>query len=47
VLGRGPGTLEEVLAAEADAQGLLYGTEDFQEGRTAFMEKRSPTFRGR
>jgi 2-(1,2-epoxy-1,2-dihydrophenyl)acetyl-CoA isomerase len=47
VLSRGPASLEEVLAAEADAQGVLYGSEDFQEGRTAFLEKRSPTFHGR
>ena len=47
VLARGPSSLEEVLAAEADAQGVLYGSEDFQEGRRAFLEKRPPTFRGR
>lgn len=47
VLARGPNDLEEVLAAEADAQGVLYGSEDFQEGRRAFLEKRPPTFRGR
>jgi 2-(1,2-epoxy-1,2-dihydrophenyl)acetyl-CoA isomerase len=46
-LSRGPGSLEAVLAAEADAQGLLYSTEDFQEGRLAFLEKRAPNFRGR
>jgi len=47
VLARGTGPLEEVLAAEADAQGVLYASEDFQEGRHAFLEKRSPTFKGR
>ncbi len=46
VLSRGPASLEEVMAAEADAQGVLYGTEDFQEGRHAFLEKRTPRFRG-
>jgi enoyl-CoA hydratase/carnithine racemase len=47
VLSRGPASLEEVMAAEADAQGVLYGTDDFQEGRRAFLEKRSPRFNGR
>jgi enoyl-CoA hydratase/carnithine racemase len=47
VLARGPQPLEETLAAEADAQGVLYATEDFQEGRAAFLGKRSPQFHGR
>lgn len=45
-LSRGPMTLEELLALETDMQGLLFGTEDFQEGRTAFLEKRKPSFKG-
>jgi 2-(1,2-epoxy-1,2-dihydrophenyl)acetyl-CoA isomerase len=47
VLARGPGPLEEALAAELDGQALLYSSEDFQEGRTAFMQKRPAVFRGR
>jgi enoyl-CoA hydratase/carnithine racemase len=45
-LGRGPMTLEQVLAAEADTQAMLFGTADFEEGRTAFLDKRTPDFRG-
>lgn len=47
VLARGPMPLEDLLAAETDAQGVLYGTEDFVEGRDAFLAKRKPVFRGR
>ncbi|NND74070.1 MAG: enoyl-CoA hydratase/isomerase family protein [Ilumatobacter sp.] len=36
----------DVLAAEADAQGALAGQPDYVEGISAFMEKRSPQFRG-
>jgi len=46
-LARAPVSLEAALAAEADAQGLLYGSEDVQEGRRAFLEKRPPKFVGR
>ena len=34
------------LQAEVDAFGRCFGTDDFREGTTAFMEKRNPTFTG-
>ena len=40
-------SLEEVLAAEAAAQGAASRTHDYGEGITAFQEKRKPTFTGR
>ncbi len=46
-LAHGPQSVDELLALETDLQGLLFGTEDFQEGRTAFMEKRKPQFQGK
>ncbi len=46
LLARASGTLEELLRAEADAQGLLYGTADHAEGKAAFGEKRSARFSG-
>lgn len=45
-LARGPMPLEALLAAEADGQGLLYGSDDFVEGRDAFLAKRAPGFHG-
>jgi enoyl-CoA hydratase/carnithine racemase len=47
LLGRATDSLEDLLRAEADAQGLLFGTEDFAEGREAFTGKRPPRFAGR
>ncbi len=45
-MARGPMTFTQLLDLETDMQGLLFGTEDFQEGRTAFLEKRKPNFKG-
>lgn len=47
LLARMPADLDAVLQAEADAQGLLYATADFAEGRDAFLAKRQPRFTGR
>jgi 2-(1,2-epoxy-1,2-dihydrophenyl)acetyl-CoA isomerase len=40
-------SLEQQLALEAELQSRAAETEDFQEGRSAFLEKRSPHFTGR
>lgn len=47
VLARGAMPLEDLLAAEVDAQATLFGSEDFAEGRQAFIDKRPAVFRGR
>jgi enoyl-CoA hydratase/carnithine racemase len=39
-------SLDDVLAAEAAAQGAAARTHDYGEGITAFQEKRKPTFTG-
>ena len=38
--------LDEALLLEANLFGLLSGTADMREGTAAFMDKRSPRFRG-
>lgn len=47
VLARGPMPLEDLMSAETDAQAVLFGTEDFQEGCKAFLAKRKARFQGR
>ena len=44
--GRMPRDLGEMLRAEADAQAILYGSADLEEGRAAFLAKREPRFSG-
>ena len=39
-------TEDEALAMEAERSALLAGTDDAREGPRAFMEKRTPVFRG-
>jgi 2-(1,2-epoxy-1,2-dihydrophenyl)acetyl-CoA isomerase len=46
-LARAPMPLEDLLAVETDSQSALFASEDFHEGRSAFMEKRKPVFKGR
>jgi 2-(1,2-epoxy-1,2-dihydrophenyl)acetyl-CoA isomerase len=40
-------TLPEALTAEAAAQVVNFGTEDTREAIAAFLQKRTPTYRGR
>jgi enoyl-CoA hydratase len=39
-------SMDEALALEAAAFGMLASTQDMREGTSAFLEKRAPTFRG-
>jgi enoyl-CoA hydratase len=39
-------SMEEALALEAAAFGMLTATNDMREGTSAFLEKRAPAFRG-
>ena len=47
MLSRMPGTLADILKAEADSQGTLYTSRDHAKGREAFLAKRKPSFEGR
>ena len=44
---RFPMELTGALDMEAALQAIAFSTEDFQEGRKAFLEKRKPVFKGR
>lgn len=47
LLAQGPATLDQTLNGEMDKQVLLFSSQDFVEGRRAFMERRKPVFSGR
>ncbi|MEQ8899550.1 MAG: enoyl-CoA hydratase/isomerase family protein [Roseovarius sp.] len=40
------GSLDDVLAAELTGQCLLFSSADYEEGKRAFFERRSPDFKG-
>lgn len=46
ILANFPQSMDQALAAERDAQALLFQTNDFAEGRRAFYEKRKAQFNG-
>jgi 2-(1,2-epoxy-1,2-dihydrophenyl)acetyl-CoA isomerase len=46
-LNRWPASLENFLEMESAMQAVAFGSEDFEEGRKAFLEKRTPRFQGR
>jgi len=46
VLGRGMTDLETILAAEREIQPLLTLSNDYSEGRGAFIQRRLPEFKG-
>lgn len=47
ILARSELELEALLMVEAQTQAVLFGTEDFTEGRKAFFERRAGVFHGR
>ena len=46
ILALDPMSLEALLHLEREAQVELLGTQDFEEGRAAFFDRRDPTFTG-
>ena len=46
LLARLPLGFSEFLAAERDAQAILFASDDLKEGAGAFFEKRTPQFKG-
>ena len=40
-------SMDQALEDEGRSQNVNFGTEDFREAIDAFLEKRTPTFRGR
>jgi 2-(1,2-epoxy-1,2-dihydrophenyl)acetyl-CoA isomerase len=46
-LNRWPASLESFFEMESSMQAVAFSSEDFDEGRRAFLEKRKPLFRGR
>jgi 2-(1,2-epoxy-1,2-dihydrophenyl)acetyl-CoA isomerase len=46
-LNRWPASLESLLELESAMQAVAFSSDDFDEGRRAFLEKRKPEFKGR
>ncbi len=46
-LNRWPASLESLLELESTMQAIAFGSDDFDEGRKAFLEKRRPFFHGK
>lgn len=46
-LNRWPASLESILELESAMQAVAFSSQDFDEGRRGFLEKRKPIFHGR
>ena len=46
-LNRWPASLETFMEMESAMQAVAFSSEDFEEGRKAFLEKRKPQFKGK
>ena len=46
-LNRWPASLDTFLEMESTMQAVLFNSDDFKEGRRAFLEKRVPRFKGK